>query len=76
MGIVAFVPAKMTSRRLPRKNMALLGGRPLIHYTLKTAEAVEEIDQIVVSSEADEVLNYARTFGAYTHKRQETPFGS
>lgn len=69
MGVTAFIPAKMTSRRLPRKNMALLCGQPLIYYSIEAAKKTRNIDDIVVSSEAPEVLDYARAQGAKIHDR-------
>jgi CMP-N-acetylneuraminic acid synthetase len=69
MGVTAFIPAKMTSRRLPRKNMLPLCGRPLLYYSIRVAQLAGEITEIVVSSESSEVLGYASYLGATLHHR-------
>ena len=70
-GVLAVIPAKMTSRRLPRKNLAALGGRPLLSYTLAAAASTPGIDRIVVSSESPDILRLAERFGAASHVRPE-----
>lgn len=64
MGVIAFIPAKMTSERLPGKNLRMLCGYPLLYYSIKVARLVREIDTIVVSSEDKEVLRIAKELGA------------
>lgn len=72
MGIVAFIPAKMTSMRLPGKNMKMLCGYPLLYYSIKVASLVKEIDEIFVSSEDKEVLRTAKQFGATPIQRHKS----
>jgi len=57
--IVAIIPAKMTSQRLPNKNMANLCGNPLIYYSIQIAKNVSLIDEVYVSSEDTRMLDYA-----------------
>lgn len=71
MGVVAFIPAKMTSRRLPRKNLLGLCGRPLLYYSVRAALLTEAIDRVIVSSESEEALAAARGYGAETLTRPE-----
>jgi CMP-N,N'-diacetyllegionaminic acid synthase len=47
---------------LPRKNVALLGGKPLVAWAIETALAAKTLDQVVVSSDDDEVLDIANQF--------------
>lgn len=56
MKVVGFVPSKLNSQRLPRKNIRELGGMPLINYVLRTLSAVSEIDDIVVYASDDAVM--------------------
>jgi CMP-N,N'-diacetyllegionaminic acid synthase len=63
---VAIVPAKMTSQRLPNKNMANLCGNPLIYYSIQVAKNVSLIDEIYVSSEDTKVLDYAMSCNVKT----------
>lgn len=67
--VVAIIPAKMTSRRCPKKNMAMLKNRPLLYYSIKIAQLVIAVDEIYISSEDEDVLVVARQFGAKTIRR-------
>lgn len=58
--VAALVPAKLASRRLPRKNVAELGGAPLFVHAVRTANAVRGVAGVFVSTEADEVAALAR----------------
>ena len=49
--IVAMIPARIGSVRLPKKNLALLYGKPLIYYAIKAAKEAGIFDRIVVNSE-------------------------
>lgn len=59
MKVVAFLPAKGTSERIPSKNRKLLNGKPLFFYTLKKLCECDFIDEVYLDSESDEILNYA-----------------
>ncbi len=61
---IAFIPAKGGSKRFPRKNIAELDGKPLLHWTLDAALQSKVADLIVVSSEDPAVLECARAGGA------------
>lgn len=74
-GVVAVVPAKLTSVRLPRKNLENLGGHPLFWYSVRAAQLCPEIDNVYVSSEASEVLELANAYGAERILRPESLSG-
>lgn len=63
---LALIPARSGSKRLPGKNMALLGGKPLIGYTIEAVIAADCYDAIVVSSDDPELLAYASLFPCVT----------
>jgi CMP-N-acetylneuraminic acid synthetase/spore coat polysaccharide biosynthesis predicted glycosyltransferase SpsG len=69
MKILAVIPARGGSKGIPRKNLRLLNGKPLIYYSIKTALASQYSLDVYVSSEDDEILNTAIGFGAKVHKR-------
>ncbi len=69
MKILAVIPARGGSKGIPRKNLRLLNGKPLIYYSIKTALASQYALDVYVSSEDDEILNTAIGFGAKVHKR-------
>ncbi len=62
--IVALVPAKGGSTRFPRKNVAELDGKPLLHWTLDAVLQAGVADLVVVSSEDPVVLDCAGKGGA------------
>ncbi|HEX6987968.1 MAG TPA: acylneuraminate cytidylyltransferase family protein [Bacillota bacterium] len=66
--VLAIIPARGGSRSIPRKNLALLDGKPLIAHTIAVARSVPEIDRIVVSTDSPDIAAAARRCGA------ETPF--
>ncbi|QRV23122.1 pseudaminic acid cytidylyltransferase [Marinomonas foliarum] len=65
---VAVIPARGGSQRIPRKNIRLLDGKPLIGYSIETAIDSELFDRVIVSTDDAEIAEVARKFGA------ETPF--
>lgn len=66
--VLAMIPARGGSKGVPRKNVRLLGGKPLIAWTIDAAKASRLIDRTIVSSEDAEILDVARRFGC------EAPF--
>ena len=68
--VVGLIPAKLTSRRLPRKNLALLGGVPLVAHAIRTSRLARDITETFVSTEAEEVAAVARTEGARVISRE------
>jgi CMP-N-acetylneuraminic acid synthetase len=59
MRVVALIPAKARSRRLPGKNMKQLAGLPLFMHGVRVALAAVEIEQVYVSSDSPEILAVA-----------------
>jgi CMP-N-acetylneuraminic acid synthetase len=66
---LCFIPARGGSKRIPRKNVRALGGKPLIAWTIECARRAGIFADIVVSSEDDEVLSIAAEFGARADRR-------
>lgn len=62
-GVIAIIPARAGSVRLPGKNMLPLAGKPMIQWTLEAALAARTLDRIVVSSDDEAVLRLARGMG-------------
>lgn len=59
MKVVAFVPIKLNSERLPQKNIKpFTNGRPLIQYILETLLQVENIDETYVYCSSNDILSY------------------
>ncbi|ASQ46409.1 acylneuraminate cytidylyltransferase family protein [Legionella clemsonensis] len=64
MKILAFIPARAGSKRLPGKNVRLLAGKPLIAYTIIAAQKAACCDQIVVSTDSQEIAGISSHYGA------------
>lgn len=60
MNIVALVPMRHHSQRVPGKNYRPLAGKPLFHHIIETLLAVPQINQIVVDTDSDEVMDGLR----------------
>jgi CMP-N-acetylneuraminic acid synthetase len=58
--LVALVPIRHHSQRVPGKNYRLLAGKPLFHHILETLLAVPEIDQVVVDTDSEPVMDGLR----------------
>jgi len=62
--ILAVIPARGGSKSVPRKNLALLNGKPMLYYTIKAAQESKLITHFVVSSEDEEIIKVAQQLGA------------
>lgn len=65
---VALIPARAGSKRVKSKNMALLGGKPLVAHTILNAIESRIFDRVIVSTDSEEIAQIAREYGA------EVPF--
>jgi CMP-N-acetylneuraminic acid synthetase len=70
--ILAIIPARGGSKRLPRKNILPLAHKPLIAHTIDATKGSKYIDKVVVSSDDDEILNVAKEYGAEIFKRDSS----
>lgn len=70
-GVIAIIPARGGSKRLPRKNVLPLSGKPLLAWSIEAAIASGRFQDIVVSSDDPEVLAVAEPYGVLVHQRNE-----
>jgi N-acylneuraminate cytidylyltransferase len=61
---IAFIFARSGSKGLPGKNTRILGGIPLIAYSIIQAKEVKRIDRVIVSTDSKEIARIAVEFGA------------
>ena len=73
--VVAIVPAKAYSRRLPGKNLLHLGGIPLFMHSVNVALESPMISDVIVSSDSQEILELAQDCGALALKRPKALCG-
>ena len=66
--ILAVVQARGGSKGLPRKNLRLLRGHPLVAYSIASALAARSITRVIMSTDDEEIAHVARQYGA------EVPF--
>lgn len=71
MSVLGVVLARGGSKRVPRKNIRPLGGQPLIAWTIGTAMLAQRLDDLVVSSDDEEILEIAGALGVRTIKRPD-----
>lgn len=64
MNKIAIIPARGGSKRIPRKNVRDFLGKPIIAYTIQTALDSELFDEVMVSTEDDEIATVAQHYGA------------
>jgi N-acylneuraminate cytidylyltransferase len=62
--VVAFVPARAGSERVPGKNVRRLAGHPLLAYAIATARESGIAERIVCSTDSEEIADVARWYGA------------
>lgn len=76
MKTIAIIPARGGSKRLPQKNIKLLGEIPLLAHSILYAKANKEIiDEVYVSTNDDEIKEIALEFGAKVISRPESLSG-
>jgi CMP-N,N'-diacetyllegionaminic acid synthase len=61
---LAIIPARGGSKRLPRKNVLDLGGKPLIAWSIEAARSCRFIDEVLVTTDDDEIAEVAKLYGA------------
>ncbi|WP_342550752.1 acylneuraminate cytidylyltransferase family protein [Lysinibacillus sp. FSL M8-0216] len=62
--VIALIPARGGSKSIPKKNIANLGGKPLIAWSIEAALKVTEIDKVLVSTDSEDIANVSKLYGA------------
>ncbi len=66
--VLAIVPARSGSKSIPRKNIHVFAGHPLIAYSIAAAQKSEKVTRLIVSTDDEEIAEVARYYGG------EVPF--
>jgi len=66
--VLGLIPARGGSKGLPRKNIRMLAGKPMISWTIESAKMSRLLDQTIVSTEDEEIAEISRLWGV------EVPF--
>ncbi len=64
MKTLLVIPARGGSKTIPRKNLHVVAGLPLIGYAIRNALAAKSVDRVIVSTEDAEIAEAARALGA------------
>lgn len=64
MNILGVITARGGSKGIPKKNIKLLGGHPLISYTIKAAQKSKLITDLIISTDDKEIASICREHGA------------
>jgi YrbI family 3-deoxy-D-manno-octulosonate 8-phosphate phosphatase len=67
--IVAIIPARGGSKGIPNKNLTDFAGKPLVAWSILQALEAPSVSSVVVSSDSDEILDVAKSYGAMVVKR-------
>jgi CMP-N-acetylneuraminic acid synthetase len=66
---LAIIPARGGSKGVPRKNIRLLSGRPLIGWTIEAAREAQQVSRVVVSTDDEDIARVSKQFGAEVVQR-------
>jgi len=61
--VLAIIPARGGSKGIPRKNIRMIAGKPLIAWTIEEAKKSKFIDCLITSTEDEEIASIAKSFG-------------
>ena len=64
MSVVAVIPARGGSKRIPHKNIKPFCGKPMIAYSIEAAKNAGIFNRIIVSTDSKEIASIAKDFGA------------
>src|SRR5260221_11379792 len=61
--VIGLIPARGGSKSIPRKNLAMLAGRPLLAYTAAAALGAHRLHRTILSTDDAEIATLGRTLG-------------
>ena len=64
MSLIAIITARGGSKRIPKKNIKEFYGKPMLAYAIEAAKGSEIFDEIMVSTDSEEIAEVARKYGA------------
>jgi len=62
--VIVLIPARGGSKRLPRKNVMMLGNKPLIAWSIEAAKGSKYVDEVIVSTDNTEISEISNKYGA------------
>lgn len=65
--MIAYIPARGGSKRIPRKNIREIGGKPILGHVIENVKGLPFIEQVCVSTDDHEIADVALKYGAVIH---------
>lgn len=62
--VIAIIPARGGSKGIPGKNIRIVGGKPLIAWTIEVAQKASSVQRVIVSTDSSEIADIAKEYGA------------
>lgn len=59
---IAFIPVRGGSKSIPLKNIKELNGKPLVYWTVKSANDAESIDKVIIATDSIEIKSVVKSF--------------
>ena len=69
MKIVAEIPVRLGSKRVPKKNIRLICGKPMVGYAVEACRESTLVDEVYINSEAEELRCLAHEYGVHFYQR-------
>jgi len=69
--LIAMIPVRLGSKRIPKKNLRLINGKPLVSYIIEAAKESNIFDEIYLNSESEEFLPIVEEHGIKFYKRPD-----
>lgn len=66
---LAIIPARGGSKGIPRKNLRLLAGKPLISYAIEATLQSERVNRVIVSSDDSDIIKVSKQYGSEIVRR-------
>ena len=67
MNYIAIIPARKGSKEIPNKNIKIIGGKPLIAWSIEQALNSKKISRVVVSTNSKTIAQISQKYGAEIH---------
>ena len=61
--IVCIIPARLAATRFPRKMLAMLAGKPLLHWVWDAAKKVSCFDKVIIATDTPDIAHVVQNFG-------------
>lgn len=74
--VLAIIPARGSSRAIPKKNLKAISGKPMILYTIEAAKGCKYIDKVIVSTDDEEIAAVSMKAGAVVPFRRPEEFAT